>query len=92
MVRKEFVITLSDIAKKMDVSPSIISDNEKERPFLEVAFIKKYILMIYELAQKDENMVGSIDPEQATLSTLTTIPILEFDEKKLYNFVTGGVK
>ncbi|HEY5632064.1 MAG TPA: hypothetical protein VI278_13480 [Nitrososphaeraceae archaeon] len=83
MVRKEFVITLSDIAKKMDVSPSIISDNEKERPFLEVAFIKKYILMIYELAQKDENMVGSIDPEQATLSTLTTIPILEFDEKKI---------
>jgi predicted transcriptional regulator len=83
MVRKEFVITLSDIAKKMDVSPSIISDNEKERPFLEVAFIKKYILMIYELAQKDENMVGSIDPEQATLSTLTTIPILEFDEKNI---------
>lgn len=83
MVRKEFVITLSDIAKKMDVSPSIISDNEKERPFLEVAFIKKYIPMIYELAQKDENMVGSIDPEQATLSTLTTIPILEFDEKNI---------
>lgn len=83
MVRKEFVITLSDIAKKMDVSPSIISDNEKERPFLEVAFIKKYILMIYELAQKDENMVGSIDSEQATLSTLTTIPILEFDEKNI---------
>lgn len=81
MIRKEFVITLSDIANKMDVSPSIISDNEKERPFLGVAFIKKYILMIYELAQ-NENMVGSIDPEQATLSTLTTIPILEFDEKK----------
>ena len=81
MVRKEFVITLSDIAKKMDVSPSIISDNEKERPFLGVAFIKKYILMIYELAQNG-NMVGSIDQEQATLSTLTTIPILEFDEKK----------
>lgn len=81
MIRKEFVITLSDIAKKMDVSPSIISDNEKERPFLGVAFIKKYMLMIYELAQ-NENMVGSIDPEQATLSTLTTIPILEFDEKK----------
>jgi predicted transcriptional regulator len=65
----------------MDVSPSIISDNEKERPFLGVAFIKKYILMIYELAQNG-NMVGSIDQEQATLSTLTTIPILEFDEKK----------
>jgi len=82
MVRKEFVITLSDIAKKIDVSPSIISDNEKERPFLGVAFIKKYILMIYGFAQKNENMVGSIDPEQAILSTLTTIPILEFDEKK----------
>jgi predicted transcriptional regulator len=81
MIRKEFVITLYDIAKKMDVSPSIISDNEKERPFLGVAFIKKYILMIYELAQNG-NMVGSIDQEQATLSTLTTIPILEFDEKK----------
>ena len=82
MVREEFVITLSYIGKKMDVSPSFISENEKERPFLGVAFIKKYILMIYELAQKNENMVGSIDPEQATLSTLTTIPILEFDEKK----------
>ena len=81
MIRKEFVITLYDIAKKKDVSPSIISDNEKERPFLGVAFIKKYILMIYELAQNG-NMVGSIDQEQATLSTLTTIPILEFDEKK----------
>jgi predicted transcriptional regulator len=77
MVRKEFVITLSDIAKKMHLFPSIISENEKERPF-----IKKYILMIYELAQKNENMVDSIDPEQATLSTLTTIPILEFDEEK----------
>ena len=81
MVRKEFVITLSDITEKIDVPPSIMSDNEKERLFLGVAFIKKYILMIYELAQKNENMVGSIDPEQATLLTLTTIPILEFDQK-----------
>jgi predicted transcriptional regulator len=82
MVRKEFVITLSDIVEKMDVSQSIMSDNEKERLFLGVAFIKKYILMIYELAQKNENMVGSIESDQVTSSTLTTIPILEFDEKK----------
>jgi predicted transcriptional regulator len=81
MVRKEFVITLSDIVEKMDVSQSIMSDNEKERLFLGVAFIKKYILMIYELAQKNENMVGSIESDQVTSSTLTTIPILEFNQK-----------
>ncbi|MBV9175764.1 MAG: hypothetical protein JO327_05565 [Nitrososphaeraceae archaeon] len=92
MVRKEFVITLSDITEKMDVSPSIMSDNEKERLFLGVAFIKKYILLIYELAQKNENMVGSIDSDQVTSSTLTTIPILEFDEKKYCITFTGGVK
>ena len=79
MVRKGFVITLSP--EKMDVPSSIMSDNEKERLFLGVAFIKKYILMIYELAQKNENMVGSIDSDQVTSSTLTTIPILEFDQK-----------
>ena len=83
MVRKEFVITLSDIAEKMDIPPSIMSDNEKKRLFLGVAFIKKYILMIYELAQKNENMVGSIESDQVTSSTLTTIPILEFDEKNI---------
>jgi predicted transcriptional regulator len=81
MVRKEFVITLSDITEKIDVPPSIMSDNEKERLFLGVAFIKKSILMIYELAQKNENMVGIIDSDQVTSSTLITIPILEFDEK-----------
>ena len=67
--------------EKMDVPSSIMSDNEKERLILGVAFIKKYILMIYELAQKNENMVGSIDSDQVTSSTLTTIPILEFDQK-----------
>jgi predicted transcriptional regulator len=81
MVRKEFVITLSDITEKIDVPPSIMSDNEKERLFLGVAFIKKSILMIYELAQKNENIVGIIDSDQVTSSTLITIPILEFDEK-----------
>ena len=80
MVRKEFVITLSDIAEKMDIPTSIMSDNEKKRLFLGVAFIKEYILMIYKLAQKNENMAGS-DSDQVTSSTLTTIPILEFDQK-----------
>jgi hypothetical protein len=37
--------------------------------------------MIYKLAQKNENMVGSIDSDQVASSTLTTIPILEFNQK-----------
>lgn len=80
MVRKEFVITLSDIAEKMDIPPSIMSDNEKKDYFLEL-HSSRNILMIYKLAQKNENMVGSIDSDQVTSSTLTTIPILEFDQK-----------
>jgi len=49
------------LIKKMDVFPLVISDYEKDRrPFPGVAFLKKYILMLYELAQKNGNKLGSI--------------------------------
>jgi len=48
MVRKKFWIRQADRAKKMNVSSSVISDYEKgRRPSPGVAFIKKYILMLY---------------------------------------------
>ena len=61
MVRKKFGVRQVDLAKKMDVSPLVIGDYEKGlRPSPGVGFLKKYILMLYELAQKNGNKLGSI--------------------------------
>ena len=47
-VRKKFGVRQVDLAKKMDVSPLVISDYEKGRRLSPgVAFIKKYILMLF---------------------------------------------
>jgi len=94
MVRKKFGIRHVDLAKKMDVFPLVISDYEKgRRPFPGVAFLKKYILMLYELAQKNGNKLGSIGLDHIITLILTTIPIQGYEEKKvLDNLVSGGVK
>lgn len=94
MVRKKFGIRQVDLAKKMDVSPLVISDYEKgRRPSPGVAFPKKYILMLYELAQKNRNKLGSIGLDHIITLILTTISIHGYEEKKgLDNLVSGGIK
>jgi predicted transcriptional regulator len=94
MVRKKFGVRQVDLAKKMDVSPLVISDYEKgRRPSPGVGFLKKYILMLYELAQKNRNKLGSIGLDHIITLILTTIPIHGYEEKKvLDNLVSGGVK
>jgi predicted transcriptional regulator len=65
MVRKKIGIRQVDLAKKMDVSSS--SGYEKGRiPSPGVAFINKYILMLYELTQKNGNKLSSIGLDHIT--------------------------
>ena len=83
MVRKKFGVRQVDLAKKMDVSPLVISDYEKGlRPSPGVGFLKKYILMLYELAQKNRNKLGIIGLDHTITLILTTIPIQGYEEKK----------
>ena len=92
MVRKKFGIKQADLAKKMDVSPSVISDYEKgRRPSPGVAFIKKYILMLYDLAQNNNNNLRSDIYDIKT--PITTISVSEFEKKEASdNSVWGRVR
>lgn len=50
--RKKFGIKQADLAKKMEITPSVLSDYEKgRRPSPGVNFIKRYLLALYELAK-----------------------------------------
>jgi putative transcriptional regulator len=50
--RKKFEIKQADLARKMDITPSVLSDYEKgRRPSPGVNFIKRYLLALYELAK-----------------------------------------
>ena len=80
MVRKKIGIRQVDLAKKMDVSSSVISGYEKGRiPSPGVAFINKYILMLYELTQKNGNKLSSIGLDHITTLILATIPIQGYE-------------
>ncbi|HEX2557610.1 MAG TPA: helix-turn-helix domain-containing protein [Nitrososphaera sp.] len=60
--RKKFGIKQADLARKMDITPSVLSDYEKgRRPSPGVNFIKRYLLALYELARAN----GHADKEVA---------------------------
>jgi len=53
--RKKFGIKQVDLAKKMDITPSVLSDYEKgRRPSPGVNFIKRYLIALYELGKSSE--------------------------------------
>ena len=55
--RKKFGIKQVDLAKKMDITPSVLSDYEKgRRPSPGVNFIKRYLIALYELAKSSEKV------------------------------------
>ena len=50
--RKRFDVKQADLARKMDITPSVLSDYEKgRRPSPGVNFIKRYLVSLYELAK-----------------------------------------
>lgn len=80
--RKKFGIKQADLAKKMAITPSVLSDYEKgRRPSPGANFIKRYLQALYELAS--QNGVGSSNnsgrpaaaPEPATAYAPAPTPI-----------------
>jgi putative transcriptional regulator len=62
--RKKFGVKQADLAKKMSITPSVLSDYEKgRRPSPGANFMKRYLQALYELAHAD----GAVQPttEQA---------------------------
>lgn len=54
--RKRFGIKQADLARKMNITPSVLSDYEKgRRPSPGVNFIKRYLLALHELKQGNNN-------------------------------------
>lgn len=52
--RKKFGIKQADLARKMDITPSVLSDYEKgRRPSPGVNFIKRYLIALYDLAKSN---------------------------------------
>ncbi len=61
--RKKFGVKQADLARKMDITPSVLSDYEKgRRPSPGVNFIKRYLVALYELAKSN----GKAMEEMAT--------------------------
>ncbi len=50
--RKKFGVKQAELAKKMEITPSVLSDYEKgRRPSPGANFIKRYLQSLYDLAQ-----------------------------------------
>ncbi|HJS68102.1 MAG TPA: helix-turn-helix domain-containing protein [Nitrososphaera sp.] len=61
--RKRFGIKQADLARKMDITPSVLSDYEKgRRPSPGVNFIKRYLLALYELGKSNGRAKEEITP------------------------------
>ena len=51
--RKRFGVKQADLARKMDITPSVLSDYEKgRRPSPGVNFIKRYLVALHELTKQ----------------------------------------
>jgi putative transcriptional regulator len=61
--RKRFGVKQADLARKMDITPSVLSDYEKgRRPSPGVNFIKRYLIALYELAKSNGQTVHEFAP------------------------------
>ena len=61
--RKKFGIKQADLARKMSLTPSVLSDYEKgRRPSPGAKFIKRYLLALYELAKSNGKPAEQVAP------------------------------
>jgi putative transcriptional regulator len=61
--RKKFGIKQADLARKMDITPSVLSDYEKgRRPSPGVNFIRRYLIALYDLAKSSGPEPSEIAP------------------------------
>lgn len=73
--RKKFGVKQAELARKMDITPSVLSDYEKgRRPSPGVNFIKRYLLALYELAKTNGH---SVQPEEVTPTPIADAHINE---------------
>ncbi|MEO9295953.1 MAG: helix-turn-helix domain-containing protein [Nitrososphaera sp.] len=69
--RKKFGVKQADLAKKMAITPSVLSDYEKgRRPSPGANFIKRYLQALYELAQSNGKPVVAAEEEQEELAPI----------------------
>jgi putative transcriptional regulator len=61
--RKRFGVKQADLARKMDITPSVLSDYEKgRRPSPGVNFIKRYLVALHELAKSNGQSAVEVAP------------------------------
>ena len=61
--RNRFGVRQADLARKMDITPSVLSDYEKgRRPSPGVNFIKRYLSALYELKKSKDQISPEIAP------------------------------
>jgi putative transcriptional regulator len=61
--RKRFGIKQADLARKMDITPSVLSDYEKgRRPSPGVNFIKRYLIALYDIAKSNGLATSEVAP------------------------------
>jgi predicted transcriptional regulator len=61
--RKKLGIKQADLARKMSLTPSVLSDYEKgRRPSPGVKFIKRYLIALYELSTSNGESVEQVIP------------------------------
>jgi len=61
--RKKFGIKQADLARKMDITPSVLSDYEKgRRPSPGVNFIRRYLIALYDLSKSSGPDASEIAP------------------------------
>jgi predicted transcriptional regulator len=61
--RKRFGVKQAELARKMDITPSVLSDYEKgRRPSPGVKFIQRYLLALHELAKSNGQIAVEVAP------------------------------
>jgi putative transcriptional regulator len=61
--RKTFGVKQADLARKMNITPSVLSDYEKgRRPSPGVNFIRRYLIALYELARSSGQAATEVVP------------------------------
>lgn len=72
--RKKFGVKQADLAKKMAITPSVLSDYEKgRRPSPGANFIKRYLQSLYDLAQLNGTSERQSTPELPPIAPDVTI-------------------